>query len=53
MAKSIKLSEGEQVTQHIQKLGSGLVPIIETIRQIILSAEKEIGEWIKWNTPSF
>ena len=53
MVKSIKLSDGGKVTQHIQKLGSGLVPIIETIRQIILSAEKEIGEWIKWNTPSF
>ncbi len=53
MAKSIKLSDQEQVTQLIQKLDSELAPIIETIRQIILSADKEIGERIKWNNPSF
>lgn len=53
MAKSISLSDQEEVTQHIQKLGSELAPIIETIRQIILSTDKEIGERIKWNNPSF
>jgi hypothetical protein len=48
-----KLSNTEQVTQHIQKLEPALGKIIENIRQIILSTDKEIGEQIKWNNPSF
>jgi hypothetical protein len=48
-----KLSDTEQVTQHIQKLDPTISKIIETIRQIILSTDKEIGEHIKWNNPSF
>lgn len=53
MAKAIKLSDQEQVTQHIQKLEPALAKIIETIRQIILKTNKEIGERIKWNNPGF
>ncbi|HEY6436116.1 MAG TPA: hypothetical protein VIY47_05975, partial [Ignavibacteriaceae bacterium] len=53
MAKAIKLSDSEQVTQHIKKLDPAIGKIIETIRQIILSSDKEIGEHIKWNNPSF
>lgn len=53
MAKSIKLSDQEQVTRHIKKLDPALGKIIEVIRQIILSTDKEIGEQIKWNNPSF
>jgi hypothetical protein len=53
MAKSIKLSDEEQVTQHIQELESELGKIVEAIRQIILGTDKEIGERIKWNNPSF
>lgn len=52
MAASKKLSDSEQVTAHIQKMEPGLGKIIETIRQIILSTDKEIGERIKWNNPS-
>ena len=48
-----KLSNSEQVTQHIQKLEPSLGKIVETIRQIILSTDKEIAEQIKWNNPSF
>jgi hypothetical protein len=47
------LTDQEQVTQHIKKLEPGLGKIVEVIRQIILSADKEIGERIKWNNPSF
>jgi hypothetical protein len=50
---AIKLSDEEQVTEHIKKLDPALGKIIETIRQIILSTGKEIGERIKWNNPSF
>ena len=53
MATTKKLSDQEQVTVHIQKLEPALGKIIETIRQIILSSNKEIGERIKWNNPSF
>ena len=53
MAKSIKLSDREQVTQHIKKMDPALGKIIEAIRQIILSTDKEVGERIKWNNPSF
>jgi hypothetical protein len=53
MAKAIKLTEQEQVTQHIKKLPASIRNTIEKIRQIILSTDKEIGERIKWNNPSF
>ena len=53
MAKSIKLSDEEQVTQHIKKLDADIRPIIEYLRQTILATDKEIGERIKWNNPSF
>src|SRR6478736_2773104 len=53
MAKSIKLTDTEQVTEHIKRLDPALGKIIEAIRQIILSTDKEIGERIKWNNPSF
>jgi hypothetical protein len=52
-AASIKLTDSEQVTEFIQKLDPEFGKIIETIRQIILSTDKEIGEHIKWNAPSF
>jgi hypothetical protein len=53
MAKTVKLTDSEQVTAHIKKLEPAFGKIIETIRQIILSTDKEIGERIKWNNPSF
>lgn len=53
MSKAIKLSDREQVTEHIQKLDPEIRKDIELIRQIILSTDKEIGERIKWNNPSF
>ena len=53
MAKAIKLSDTEQVTAHIQKLDKKIVPAIEKLRQLILGTDKEIGERIKWNNPSF
>jgi hypothetical protein len=52
-AKSTKLTDSEQVSEPIQKLDPEFGKIIEAIRQIILSTDKEIGEHIKWNAPSF
>jgi hypothetical protein len=53
MAKSIKLPDSDQVTAHIKKLDKSISNTIETLRQIILSTDKIIGERIKWNNPSF
>lgn len=53
MAKAAKLSDTEQVTQHIKKLDPAISKTVETIRQIVLKTDKEIGERIKWNNPSF
>ena len=53
MAKAKKLTDSEQVTEHINKLEPGLGKIIQALRKIILSTDKEIGERIKWNNPSF
>ena len=53
MPNSPKLTDREQVTQHIQKLDVSIRDIIETLRQIILSVSDEISERIKWNNPSF
>ena len=52
MAKTT-LSDQEQVTEHISKLEPALGTIVETLRKIILSTDKEIGEHIKWNNPCF
>jgi hypothetical protein len=53
MAKAVKLTDEQQVSEHIKKLEPGLSKVVETIRQIVLSTDKEIGERIKWNNPSF
>jgi hypothetical protein len=53
MAKSKDASDPASVTAYIQKLDPTVGKIVEIIRQIILSRDKEIGERIKWNNPSF
>ena len=53
MAKIQPKSNTEQVTEYIQKLDDPAAEIVETIRQIVLSTNPEIGEEIKWNAPSF
>src|SRR6478735_7009968 len=52
MAKST-LTDSEQVTEHIKKLDKSIATTVEALRQIILNSDKEIGERIKWNNPSF
>lgn len=53
MASNAKLTDSELVTKHIAGLEPFVGKIVETIRRIILSTDKEIGERIKWNNPSF
>ena len=52
-ATTPKLSDTELVARHIQQLEPALGKTIEYIRQLILKTDKEIGEQIKWNNPSF
>ncbi|MEJ5994420.1 DUF1801 domain-containing protein [Pedobacter sp. Du54] len=47
-----KLSDKEQVDEHIAKLEPTIKPTIEYLRQIILATDPEISERIKWNNPS-
>jgi hypothetical protein len=50
---SIKPSEPAKVDAYMQKLKHPLVGVVEALRQIILSTDREIGEEIKWNAPTF
>lgn len=51
--KPLVSSDSDLVTSHIKKLEPALRKIVESIRQIILSTDKNIGEQIKWNNPCF
>ena len=53
MAKTPKLSGNEAVSAYIARLDETVGPIVEKLRQIILSTDPEIAEEIKWNAPSF
>lgn len=51
MAK--KQNPTEELDAYIQQLPSPLQELVTEIRQIILQTDKEIGEQVKWNSPSF
>ena len=53
MVKPKAISDKEQVTAHIEKLDVSIGKTVELIRKIILESDKEVGERIKWNNPSF
>jgi hypothetical protein len=50
---STKASEPDKVDAYMQNLRHPLVNVVEALRRIILSTDKEIGEEIKWNAPRF
>jgi hypothetical protein len=50
---STKASEPDKVDAYMKKLKHPLVKIVQALRQIILSTDKDIGEEIKWNAPTF
>lgn len=47
-----KLSDKEQVDQHVAKLDLALRPTIDYLRKVILAVDPQIEERIKWNNPS-
>jgi hypothetical protein len=53
MAKSKDVHAPQQVAEYIQKLDPAFAGLVEAVRQLILKADSEIGEQIKWNAPSF
>jgi hypothetical protein len=48
-----KPSESEKVDAYMAKLKHPLANVVADLRKIILSTNKEIGEEIKWNAPTF
>jgi hypothetical protein len=48
-----KPSEPEKVDAYMTKLKHPLADVVAALRKIILSTEREIGEEIKWNAPTF
>jgi hypothetical protein len=53
MAKAKKEPVIMSVTEYLQKLDHPLADAVEALRQVILKTDKEIGEQVKWNSPSF
>ena len=53
MAKETHINSPELVTDYIQKLESNVANLVEVVRKLIISTDKQIGEHIKWNSPSF
>jgi hypothetical protein len=48
-----KPSEPQKVDAFMQGLTHPLAKVVEALRKIILSTDREIGEEIKWNAPTF
>lgn len=53
MAKKLKLSDEELVSNFIANLDENLKEIVSLLRETILQTDVEIAEQIKWNSPSF
>ena len=53
MKATTKPSEPDKVDAYMRKLKHPLADVVETLRRVILSTDKEIGEEIKWNAPTF
>ncbi len=49
----IKLSNSEQVDQHIATLSKEIQPAVAYLRQLMLAIDSNIAEHIKWNSPAF
>ncbi|WP_243767421.1 DUF1801 domain-containing protein [Paenibacillus agricola] len=49
----MKLSGHQQIVEYMNNLEHPLKKEIEEVRKIILSANEQISEHIKWNAPSF
>lgn len=50
---TFKPSESDEVDAYMTKLKHPLARVVQQLREIILNTNKEIGEEIKWNAPTF
>jgi hypothetical protein len=50
---SVKSSEPDKVDAYMQKLKHPLLGVVEALRRIILRSDSQVGEEIKWNSPTF
>ena len=48
-----KKTDSELVSDHIKKLPPSISKTVEYLRRVILSADSEVGEQIKWKNPAF
>jgi hypothetical protein len=51
--KPVVLADSAGVDTYMQKLDHPLRDVLEALRKTILSIDSEIGEQVKWNSPSF
>lgn len=49
----VKASEPEKVDAYMRGLKHPLAEVVGALRRIILGVDREIGEEIKWNAPTF
>jgi hypothetical protein len=50
---TLGISEPEKVDEYMQKLNHPMKDIVKYVRELILSIDKQIGEGIYWNAPTF
>jgi hypothetical protein len=53
LKETTRASNPEQVNEYMKKLNHPMKAVTEALRQIVLSADKTVGEEIYWNAPSF
>ena len=53
MAKTKDVHDPAAVSAHIEKLEPQFAEMVNTLRKLILTTDKQIAEQIKWNSPSF
>jgi hypothetical protein len=51
--KTTKPSEPDKVDAYMKRLKHPLKDVVVSLRKIILEADPEIGEEIKWNAPTY
>lgn len=53
MLMETKPSESEKVDAYMQEFKHPLKQVMESLREIIMKVDSEIGEEVKWNVPTF
>jgi len=50
---TLGISEPEKVDEFMSKLNHPMLEVVKYIRKVILNSDKQIGEGIYWNAPTF